>query len=686
MTLPAGFLFSGIHAGIKGFRKDLALIYSDSPCVAAGSLTVNAARAAPVQDLEGRLPSSDVRAVLINSGNANALTGEAGLEDVRTLRRALAEQMQIPPESVLTASTGVIGHRMPVQKIVESFPALVRGLRPHPETAAEAILTTDTRIKLSSRTVRIGKKAVQLTAMGKGSGMVAPEMATVLVMVVTTVAITAEALAAALRKAMSTTLNALIVDGDMSTNDCALVLANGRAQNPPIVEGGEGFDAFTAALTEVCQDLAREVAVDGEGASKLLTVQVKGVPTREMAQELARSVAGSTLVKAAVFGADPNWGRILAAVGARIGHHRWSLDPHQAAVHVQGIPVFDRGPTGVDLMALKARMREPDVQIEVDLRAGDANATSWGCDLSYDYVKINADYSALIVQTPDGAVSKDNRLTNYSPGFKTALLVEALSYISRFSGKRCVIVCSGTALVKESLMRSLCDDINLLRTVGLEPLVVHGGAPRVGATLTRMGASQKMASAASRDDVDPRLVEMVLSGSINSELVTLLNQHGGHAVGLSGKDGALLRARRREGSSPNAPGEITRVNKEFLEMLLQQKYIPVVSPIGIGEDGNSYHLDAQSVAAEIAVSIRAHKLIFLDDAPGLLRNGELVTDLVTSDLEVGSAQGELQGGSPTMIRALQGGVERVHVIDGRVPHFVIAELFTDRGVGTLVTP
>jgi acetylglutamate kinase len=216
-------------------------------------------------------------------------------------------------------------------------------------------------------------------------------------------------------------------------------------------------------------------------------------------------------------------------------------------------------------------------------------------------------------------------------------------------------------------------------------LIVHGGAPGVGAMLSRMGAGPKMASAASRTDADLKVVEMVLSGSVNSELVTLLNQEGGHAVGLSGKDGALLRAKLRESSPPqSAAGDITRVNKDFLEMLLSQKYIPVVSPIGIGENGNSYNLDADDVAAEIAVAIKASKLIYLVDVPGMQKNGELIPELsvVQLEQEVGSND---RGTGASILRAVRGGVDRIHVIDGRVPHSVIAELFTDRGVGTLIT-
>jgi acetylglutamate kinase len=668
---------------------------SDAPCAAAACLTANKAKAAPVLDAESRLPAEGIRAVLVNSGNANALTGPVGLDDVRVVTEEVARVLGIPARAVLTASTGVIGVRLPVAKIVAALPDLARNLRPEAQAAAEAILTTDTRIKTASRVVELGGRPVTLSAICKGSGMIAPELATMIAVVVTDAAIQPGPLAGALRQAMAASFNSLTVDGDMSTNDTVYALANGRAGNPLITDPGPDLESFSAALGDLCQELAKAIAADGEGATKLLEVQISGVPSVEIARDLARAVAGSSLVKAAIFGADPNWGRVLASVGARAGSQRYPIDPLRAEVSIQGIRVFAAGaPMPSDALVLKAKMREPEVRVEVALGQGPATAVAWGCDLSYDYVKINADYTSLIVEQPDGGVAKDDRLANYSPAFKRSLLVEALSYIARFHGRRCVIKYGGAAMVKDSLKKSFCEDINLLRSVGLLPIVVHGGGPEITRTLDKLGSkSQFIDGVRVTDASDLKVVEMVLTGAVNTEIVTLLNQEGSHAVGVSGKDGALLRARKlvpENGQDLGMVGEVTQVNRQFLDLLLQQSYVPVISPIGIGDDGQSYNINADSVAAEVAIATGSSKLIYLTDVAGILEQGELVPELTADELEQKLESGTISGGmkvkTRAILKALRQGVERVHVVDGRTPHSVIAELFTDRGVGTLITP
>jgi acetylglutamate kinase len=694
VKVPAGFQFAGLHAGIKPNRKDLALVYSQAPCAAAGCFTRNLAKAAPVLDCEGRLPAAGVHAIVINSGNANALTGPEGVEDVKAVRVAIAGRLGIAPEAVLTASTGVIGHRLPVHKIEKAAGPLVESLKVEIEHAAEAILTTDTRVKMATRSVRIGGREVTLSAICKGSGMIAPELATMIAVVVTDCAIGPGALSGALRGAMQKSFNALTVDGDMSTNDCVFALANGLAGNAPVVDPGPDYDVFAGALDEICRELARDIAADGEGATKLLEVTVAGAPSFEIAQDLAKAVAGGSLVKAAIFGADPNWGRILAALGARAGTKGYPIDPAEARVSVQGIAVYDRAPMGVDASTLKARMRSPDVKVEIELASpGPGAATAWGCDLSYDYVKINADYTSLIVPTESGGVAKDDRLANYSPNFKVALLVEALSYIQKFTGTRCVIKYGGAAMVKESLKKSFCNDVSLLRSVGLKPIVVHGGGPEITRTLEKLGGKAEFIDGVRvTSSSDLKVVEMVLTGSINTELVTLLNQESNNAVGVSGKDGALLRARKMQGEGGRdlgQVGEVTRVNTDFLEMLLGKGYVPVISPVGIGEDGQSYNINADAVAAKVAQAIGAQKLIYLSDVPGILKAGELVSELSARDLEALLADGTIQGGMKAKVKSilevLRSGVKGVHLIDGRVPHSIIGELFTDRGVGSWIT-
>ncbi len=692
MKLPIGFRFSGVACGIKPMRPDLALFVSETPAACAGSFTINRAKAAPVVDSEARLPADGVRAIVVNSGNANAITGPGGAEAVAAIVAAAAKELGVDPSAVVTASTGVIGMPLPADKPVKAMAAAVAALARDPEKAAEAIMTTDTTKKLASRTVEIDGTSVTLTAIAKGSGMIAPQLATVIAVIVSDCAIAPEILDASLDSATRETFEQLTIDGDMSTNDSVFVLANGRAGNPKITRvDSTGYQVFTVALVELLDEMAREIAADGEGATKRLEVHVAGAPSQDIARDLAKSICGSPLVKAAIFGADPNWGRILATVGARVGSLDLAIDPHQARVTIQGVHVYDRAPLPLDRAAMKARLRDPECSIVVELRAGDHVAKAYGCDLSYDYVKLNADYTSLIIEKADGGTGTDNKLTNYTPSFKRSVLVEALGYISRFRGKRCVIKLGGGALAKDSVLRAFCDDVMLLHSVGLSPIVVHGG----GAAITR--ALEARGSATSYVDglrvtppADIDTVESVLD-AINADLVGLLNRRGAHAIGLSGSDAALLRAKklvRSDGTDLGQVGDLVEVNRTFLESLLAQSYIPVITPIGIGLDGEVFNMNGDTVAAGVAKALGVEKLIFLTDAAGIVENGELVTDLTPTTLRGKLAQNIVQGGmalkATSILDAITGGVQAVHVIDGRTPHNVIAELFTDRGVGTIV--
>ncbi|MBX3162268.1 MAG: bifunctional glutamate N-acetyltransferase/amino-acid acetyltransferase ArgJ [Deltaproteobacteria bacterium] len=669
MRLPAGFRFAGVACGIKPHRPDLALVVSDADAACAGAFTINRAKAAPVADAEARLPAEKIRAIVINSGNANALTGPAGRDAVATVLTATAAALGVDPAQVVSASTGVIGMLLPQHKIVAALPRCVAELSPEPDRAAEAIMTTDTTRKLASRTLKIGDTDVTLAAFCKGSGMIAPQLATTIAVVVTDCAIDAEVLDDALEAATHATFDQLVVDGDMSTNDSVFVLANGRAGNAKIASDGPALRTFAAALRDMLDELARAVAADGEGATKRLEAIITGAPTDACARDLARSICGSPLVKAAMFGQDPNWGRVLSTVGARAGSQSYDLDPARASVTIQGVRVYDGAPRPFDRAQLRGRLREPEVVIDVDVRAGEHGARAYGCDLSYDYVKLNADYTSLLVEAPGGGVAKDDRLGNYSPAFKRALLVEALAYISRFRGKRCVIAAAGTALARDSLRRSLCDDVLLLHSVGLLPTLVH--AP----------STERVAGLANGD---ARAAEM-MTGQLTTELVTQLNRRGGHAVGLSGKDAAMLRA-RKVADGPLA----VDVNAGIVEAMLAQGYIPVVAPVGIGADGEAHDLGVDAVASGLAQAIGADKLIVLSDAAGVIDNGDLVTELTAADLRArrdgGTLTPEMAARTPSLLGALAERVRAVHLLDGRTPHNIIAELFTDTGVGTLVKP
>ncbi|HLL22767.1 MAG TPA: bifunctional glutamate N-acetyltransferase/amino-acid acetyltransferase ArgJ [Kofleriaceae bacterium] len=692
MKFPRGFRWAGVACGIKPHRPDLALVVSDVDAACAGAFTVNRAKAAPVVDAENRLPAEKLRAILVNSGNANALTGDEGLAAVNIVIAEAARALGCDPSQVVSASTGVIGMKLPHHKIVAAMPKLVEQLSLEPDRAAEAIMTTDTTRKLASRSITLGGVPVTIAAVCKGSGMIAPQLATTIALVVTDASIDAEILDDALESSTRATFDQLTIDGDMSTNDSVFVLANGLAGNPRITSHDADYETFRVTVIDLLDELARAIAADGEGATKRILTLVTGAPTEDIARDIAKSITGSPLVKAAMFGGDPNWGRVLSTVGSRAGSQGFDIDPAKSEVIIQGIAVYDEAPLPFDRVALRAKLREPEVVIDVELRAGDHEARAYGCDLSYDYVKLNADYTSILVEGPDGGIAKDDRLGNYSPAFKRALLVEALSYISRFRGKRCVIKYGGAAMTRDSLMRSFCDDVLLLHSVGLAPVVIHGGGPELTRALDKQGGRELVDNipVTARDDL--RVVEQV-TNQINNELVTMLNRRGAHAVGLSGKDAALLRAKkivRDDGRDLGQVGELVEVNHAFLRTLLSQGYIPVIAPIGIGPDGEGFDLSADAVAAEVAIDLGAEKLIYLSNIAGVMENGDLVSELSASELRAKHEAGVMTGGmalkASAILRAIGGGVSAVHLIDGRAPHNVIAELFTDTGVGTVVRP
>jgi acetylglutamate kinase len=499
-------------------------------------------------------------------------------------------------------------------------------------------------------------------------------------------------LQAALSAATEETFNTITVDGDMSTNDTVIALANGKSGAPAIEHGSPEFAAFGATLTELMGELARAVAADGEGATKLLVVDVEGAPEREMARDLARAVAGGSLVKSGIFGGDPSWGRILAALGARIGARNFAVDPSGVTLDIQGVRVYQKGgPVEFDQAELAARMHQAEIIVRMDLGAGPAKARALGCDLTFDYVKINAEYysgpSAASAAAPD-AVKRG------AGGVNRPLIVEALSYIRRFSSKRCVIKYGGAAMIDPALKRSFAEEVVLLQSAGLRPVIVHGGGPEITKTLEKLGRKSEFADGQRITGLEEvRVVEMVLTGKVNTEIVGLLNTLGGNAIGLSGKDGRLLTATKLQ-PAPGKPdlgfvGEIESVNAELLDMFLDRNYIPVISPVGFGTDGASYNINADVAAAEIAAACGAERLIFLTDVAGILdKDGNLISELRKSDLE-GMLGGAVKGGmhvkAQAILTALSDGVKAVHIVDGRMPHSVLAELFTDRGVGTLVT-
>ncbi|MDE2999221.1 MAG: bifunctional glutamate N-acetyltransferase/amino-acid acetyltransferase ArgJ [Gemmatimonadota bacterium] len=386
---PEGFRASGVACGLKPEGRDLALIASDRPAAAAGVFTTNRVQAAPIQLNREHLADRTAQAIVINSRNANACTGDRGLADARQTAREVARKLGFAPENVLVNSTGVIGVPLPMDRIRSGIPVAVSELREDGwADASAAIMTTDTVPKMASVRIRADGRFVTVCGIAKGAGMIAPDMATMLGFIATDAGIEPVQLETCLRKAVDRSFNCITVDGDTSTNDTVLLLANGAAGERPLSRGE--VTAFQTGLNAVCVSLARQIARDGEGATKLITIRVDGASSTADARTVGLSVGNSKLVKTAVFGRDPNWGRILCA----IGYAGVPVDPDEISVSMAGIPIYRLGrglPFDTDeaIQALSAN----EIDIDIDLGPGNRSATIYSCDLTYDYVRINAEYT-----------------------------------------------------------------------------------------------------------------------------------------------------------------------------------------------------------------------------------------------------------------------------------------------------
>ena len=399
VTAAKGFQAAATAAGIKyQDRADMAMVYAESPCIAAGTFTSNLVKAAPVLwDQTIVAADAPVHAVVVNAGIANASTGKEGMDACEKTAKAAAEKLGLKSErEVLVASTGVIGMQLPVEKLVAGIDALKNGLAGNASDghlAARAIMTTDTMPKEAAVRFEIGGKTVTLGGMCKGSGMIHPDMCTMLCFLTTDCAISKPLLQEALSQDVCDTFNMISVDGDTSTNDTCLLLSDGEAGNPVITEKNGDYDLFCRALREVNGTLARMMAKDGEGATALLTMQVTGAGTKEQAKKIARSVVSSNLVKAAIYGHDANCGRVLCAMG----YAGASYDPDRVEVFYESsagkIRMVENGVMlSFDEALAEKILSEPEVTVIADLHEGGEEATAWGCDLTHEYVNINADY------------------------------------------------------------------------------------------------------------------------------------------------------------------------------------------------------------------------------------------------------------------------------------------------------
>ena len=391
VTFPKGFQAAGVKAGIKkSGNLDVAVIYTEKKAFVAGTFTKNAVAAAPVHVSKEVVATHTAHAIVANAGCANACTGAQGEADAAAMQRIAADALGCSAQDVIVGSTGIIGQLLPMDKVEQGIHAAVKNLSVDGSVdAGNAIITTDTYSKAGATSVMIGDKEVRFGIIAKGSGMIRPDMATVLCFITTDADIDGMLLQEALSEVIEHSLNMISIDGDMSTNDMAIVLANGAAGNPKITEKNADYEAFKETLLALCQGISEKIAADGEGATKFITVHVKGAKSFTDAKTVGMSVANSPLVKTAFFGEDPNWGRVICAVG----YAGVPMDPNHTTVQFGGIPVYADG-VGVsyDEDALRAVMTAHDIVVEVDLKDGDSEAKVWTCDFSYEYVKINGEY------------------------------------------------------------------------------------------------------------------------------------------------------------------------------------------------------------------------------------------------------------------------------------------------------
>ena len=391
VTYPKGFQAAGVKAGIKkSGNLDVAVIYTEKKAAVAGTFTKNAVAAAPVHVSKAVVATHTAHTIVANAGCANACTGAQGETDAAAMQKIAADALGCTSADVIVGSTGIIGQLLPMDKVEQGIHAAVKALSVDGSAdAGNAIITTDTYSKAGATSVMIGGKEVRFGIIAKGSGMIRPDMATVLCFITTDADIDGVLLQEALSEVIEHSLNMISIDGDMSTNDMAIVLANGAAGNPKIMEKNADYETFKEKLLALCQGISEKIAADGEGATKFITVHVKGAKSFADAKTIGMSVANSPLVKTAFFGEDPNWGRVICAVG----YAGVPMNPNHTMVKFGGIPVYADG-MGVsyDADALRMVMTAHDIVVEIDLKDGTEEAKVWTCDFSYEYVKINGEY------------------------------------------------------------------------------------------------------------------------------------------------------------------------------------------------------------------------------------------------------------------------------------------------------
>ena len=718
-------------------RPDLMLAALPENTTVAGVFTRSSCPGAPVEWCRQALAADGgrARAIVVNAGNGNVFTGAAGRAAARFTAETVAGLLGVDPGEVLLASTGVMGEPLPTGPLREALPGLVSGLADAApagwQAAANAIRTTDTFPKGAWAPVA-GTEAV-VAGIAKGSGMIAPDMATMLAFVFTDLAIPAPVLQEALHQSVGASFNRITVDADTSTNDTVLLAATGASGvkvagettsagawnsgvEPDAGDGDPGpWDAFQSALDAVTLDLAHQIVRDGEGATKFVAVTVTGAADDEAAAAIARAVAESPLVKTAVGAADANW----LLIGMAAGKSGRSVDQDRLAVWIGDEQCAEAGATrpGYDEARADRHLQGSEIDIRVDVGIGAGSATVWTCDLTHDFIDLNARYRqrqrnpdqppALAGAEPAGSVGQQRGDTGgqhpapaaagsaargFEPDRRARVLVEALPYIQRFRDSVVVVKLGGHAMTDPALTSSFGQDVMLLRSVGLRPVVVHGGGPQIGEHLARLGLVSEFRDGLRVTDADTlEVVRMVLVGKVGRDIVAAINLHGAGAVGLSGEDGRLVTAVPRD-PALGFVGDVARVDPTVIERLLNENMIPVVSSIGADADGQAYNINADTMAAALAGALRAEKVVYLTDVAGLLADvddpGSILARVTAAEMEALIVAGTVSGGMVPKARAcvdaIRAGCGSAHLLDGRIPHAVLLELFTDAGIGTMV--
>jgi glutamate N-acetyltransferase/amino-acid acetyltransferase len=618
-AVPVGFRFAGVRCGIKQARDDLGVMLCDRPAAAAGCFTRNKAPAACVVRNASLVPSAKVHALVVNSGCANSMTGVEGVRANDAMASLLAELLGVPASGVLTASTGIIGVPLASDLVSEAVPALLESAGHDPMAFARAIVTTDTCTKVAHVQVVLpgSDTPVKILGVAKGSGMIHPNMATTFGFVCTDAIVPSTLLQRLLSEAVDETFNAITVDGDTSTNDMVLALAGGGSGVD--VEADDKVGPFAAALRGVLLSLAKQVARDGEGATRLLEVEVTGAPTKAIARALARGVCRSNLVKCSAFAGQPEWGRVGMAVGHTAAEIGFDLDPSRITISALDMTLYDPdGPRlGVNTNKLRAGLRQTSVSWRVDLQQGDASASAYGCDMSYDYVRINADEAKQIEVSRAGGVSRNLTLAAYSPRLRHQLLCEGLAYVRRFTGLKILVYLQRQDGLSDPIA-SLARDLELCLDAGLKPLAILPDETAVQTIAEHM-------------------------------------RHCGHFAAQV---------------PPDAHTIANYLDRRHLCLMVE-------------------HAPAPDIVVDLALKLGIQKLIALGNDQGLRDAHGFVQRLSPDTFLAGMERGRFDASDADLLvlarHAANRGVPALHIIDARVPHAVVGELFTDEGIGTLIT-